>query len=56
MDDEQRDENAEQEEDEHRVFHELDVLAVVARVGVVPVAVGSEVVEAFEEVSAWTEA
>ena len=31
MDDEESDEDAHEEEDEHRVLHELDVLAVVAR-------------------------
>lgn len=31
VDDEEGDEDAHEEEDEHRVLHELDVLAVVAR-------------------------
>ncbi len=37
MDDQERNEDAEQEYDEHRVLHELHVLRVEARHAVVPV-------------------
>ncbi len=56
MDDEKCDKNAHEEEDQHRVLHELDVLAVIARSRVMAVIVRTEVVEALEKVAAWTKA
>ena len=53
---EQRDQDAHQEEDQHGVLDELDVLAVVGGSGVVSVIVAAKVVEALEEVSTWTKA
>jgi hypothetical protein len=56
MDDEKCDKNAHEEEDQHRVLHELDVLAMIARSRVMAVIVCAEVVEALEKVAAWTKA